>query len=162
MTGTTTNDETVVQRTSRGTKNAFTGCFGFTKKSGDLTKLKYKETQIAGRKKLFGTQYFDLLAKKATDAELMACVEAAKADIKVIQDQIMELEEHIKKVDEETQGKIVKAPGTPKNDQDKPTEPMSTTTPTEGAKEETKKDDPVAERKEDPVPSEPAAPATSV
>jgi peptidoglycan hydrolase CwlO-like protein len=143
------SDETLVQHTIRGAKNAFTGCFGFLKKSDELTKIKYKETQIAGRKKKFGVEYLDLLAKSAEPAELEACVKKAQDDMKKIQDEIAELEKEVERVDEETKKKIV-------------TKPTGGASPTE-KKEEAKTEETPATTKpspatETPVPA-PAAPS---
>ena len=103
-------DETLVQHTIRVTKNAFTGCLGSVKKSDELAKIKYKESQIAGRKKQFGVEYLDLLAAKAEPSDLEACVKKAQDDMKKIQDEIVELEKEVERVNEETEKKIREAP----------------------------------------------------
>ena len=102
--------ETVVEHVTRSTKNGFFSCFGFTKKSGDLAKIKYKETLISNRKKTFGMEYFALLNNDGTEEELKACVTTAQEDIKKIEEEIKELESKIAAVDEETNKKIVSAP----------------------------------------------------
>lgn len=101
-------EESVVQHASRSCKNGFFACFGFTKKSGPLAKIKYKETQISSRQRTFGTEYFALLEKGATEEELKACVETAQKDIKTIEAEIKDLEEQAAAIDKETESKIVK------------------------------------------------------
>jgi hypothetical protein len=103
--------ETLVQSTTRSTKNAFTGCFGFLKKTDELAKITIKESQITGRKKAFGVEYLDLLASGAKPEDLEACVKRAQDDTKKIMDEILELEKEIARVDEETQKKIIARPG---------------------------------------------------
>jgi len=115
-TTTTTTTESTLQATSRGTKNAFTGCFGFLKKSDEMAKIKFKQTQVSNRKKLFGTQYFDLIEKGATEEELAECVQRAKDDMQVIKDQIVELENEIERVDQETKSRMVPKPGEQKEE----------------------------------------------
>jgi hypothetical protein len=120
-------EESLLQHTVRVSKNAFTGCFGFLKKSDELTKIKYKETKIAGRKKQFGVEYLDLVAKGAESAELETCVKTAQDDMKTIQDEIAVLEKEIERVDEETKKKIITkpasgAPETEKKEEAKMTE----------------------------------------
>jgi hypothetical protein len=106
------NDESFVQSTSRGAKNVFAGCCGFIQKSDELAKIKYKESQIAGRKKQFGVEYLDLVAEEATPEKLEACVKTAQEEMKKIKDEIAELEQEIARVDGETKKKIVAKPGT--------------------------------------------------
>ena len=103
--------ETLVQSTTRSTKNAFTGCFGFLKKTDELAKITIKESQIAGRKKAFGVEYIDLVHSGGKPEELEACVKRAQEDIKKTMDEIAELEKEIARVDAETQKKIIARPG---------------------------------------------------
>ena len=104
--------ETLAQSTARSTKNAFTGCFGFLRKTDELAKITFKESQITSRKKAFGVEYMDLLAANAKPEELEACVQRALDDTKELRDQIAELEKEIARVDEETQKKIIARPTT--------------------------------------------------
>jgi cell division septum initiation protein DivIVA len=139
------NDESFVQSTSRGVKNVFAGCFGFIQKSDELAKIKYKESQISGRKKQFGVEYLDLVEAEATSEQLEACLKKAQEDLKKIKDEITDLEQEIARVDGETKKKIVAKPGT-------------TPATKEETKEEAKTEDPAA------TPSAPAvdSPATPV
>lgn len=114
MPTTTTTDETFVESTSRGTKNAFAGCFGFLKKSDEYAKIKYKETLIASRKKKFGVDYMNLLEENVGEDELAACVKLCRDDVKVLKDEIATLEAEIARVDQETKGKIVAKPNSAK------------------------------------------------
>jgi hypothetical protein len=105
-------EETLVQHTSRGCMNFFTGCFGEIQKSDEFAKIKYKETQIAGRKKAFGVEYLDLLAAEATPEALAECTKKAQDDMKKIMDEIEELQKDIERVDAHTKTKIVGKPDT--------------------------------------------------
>jgi uncharacterized small protein (DUF1192 family) len=145
-------EESLLQHTVRGTKNAFTGCFGFLQKSDELTKIKFKESKIAGRKKQFGVEYLDLVSKGAEPAELEACVKTAQDDMKKIQDEIAVLEKEIERVNEETKKKIITKPvgGAPETEKK---EEAKTEEPPAAAKPEAAKETPV------PEPVAPVAPA---
>ena len=150
---TTTTDETFVESTSRGTKNAFAGCFGFLKKSDEYAKIKYKETLIASRKKKFGVDYMNLLEQENAGDELAACVKLCQDDVKVLKDEIATLEAEIARVDEETRGKIVAKPGGSTS-----AEPNAAKL--EEAKEDTTTTTPTAPSSPD-APSAPSAPAVT-
>ena len=113
------DQETKLQATTRGTKNAFTGCFGFLQKTDEMAKIKFKQTQITNRKKLFGVQYFDLIEKGATEEELAKCVQTAKDDMKVFKDQIVELEKEMERVDLQTKSRMLPKPGETEQDEGK-------------------------------------------
>ena len=79
-------------------------------KSDEFAKIKYKETQIAGRKKSFGVEYLDLLAAEATPEALAECTKKSQEDLKEIMDKIEELQKEIERVDAHTKKKIVGKP----------------------------------------------------
>lgn len=149
--------ETLVESTTRSTKNACTSFFGCIKKSDEIAKIKYKESQIVTRERAFGVEYMKLLAKGATPEELDACVKEAQADTKKITDEIAELEKEIARVDEETNKKIIAKPGAipAKPAETKTDTPAATTAPVEEAPAAA----PTATPAADPAPAPAADPA---
>jgi hypothetical protein len=154
--------ETLVESTTRGTKNAFTSFFGCIKKSDEIAKIKYKESQIVTRERAFGVEYMKLLAKGATPEELDACVKEAQADTKKITDEIAELEKEIARVDEETNKKIITKPSAipAKPAETKTDTPGTTTAPVEEAPAAPAADPTPAAPAADPTPAAPAADPT--
>ena len=151
--------ETLVESTTRSTKNACTSFFGCIKKSDEIAKIKYKESQIVTRERAFGVEYMKLLAKGATPEELDACVKEAQADTKKISDEIADLEKEIARVDEETNKKIIAKPGAiPANPAETKTDtPAATTAPVEEAPAAA----PTATPAADPAPAPAADPAAA-
>lgn len=106
-----TGEEPLFEHVKRTMMNSLTSCFGCVKSSDEKAKIKYKEYQIVGREKAFGVAYMDLVDGDATESELKACLETCIADLAVIRKEIKDLQDSIKKVEEETQQKIVAKPG---------------------------------------------------
>jgi hypothetical protein len=103
-------EESVFQHVGRVCQNAFTKCFGFAQTADELAKIKLKEHQIETRKKNFGVSYLNLLNEKATPAALQSCIDAALADIAVMQADIVTLQAEVDRVNHVTKEKIVPKP----------------------------------------------------
>eukprot|EP00980_Cylindrotheca_fusiformis_P011586 scaffold2744_cov136-Cylindrotheca_fusiformis.AAC.3 len=104
--------EAVSQKAARESKNVFQRCLGCLKTTDDKAMIKYKEMQIANRKKEFGVVYVDLLRKNATEEELKKATDDCMKDIDAFVKEIEKFENEIEKVNKETESKIIK-PGTP-------------------------------------------------
>ena len=104
--------ENCKQKTCRKTKNAWTRCKGFAKKTDVLARIQVKEAEKASRMKLFGVQYMDLFEQASSDEVLQRCVNIARSDLDEIQRQIDELRLRQFQIEEKVKRKIQKKPGT--------------------------------------------------
>jgi len=106
--------EKAPNRMMRTTKNAWRRAVGCCKKSTPRTKIRLKEHEIAKRKKAFGMEYIDLVrnsnGSNATDEQLQQAVQACLQDIDGLMQEIVELENKIEQVSEETKSKLKPQP----------------------------------------------------
>lgn len=103
--------ENCKQRLSRKSKNAWTKCVGFTKKSDLLAKMQVAEAKRNARKRLFGVQYMDHVEQNSPPEVLQRCIDLARADLDKLQEDIAELKAKIASVEEETKAKLVRKHG---------------------------------------------------
>jgi uncharacterized small protein (DUF1192 family) len=104
------DNETLLQHTTRSTKNFFISVFGCIQTSDEKAKIRFHQYQIESRKKAFGVEYVNLLKTKASQADLDACVQKCVKDIDRIDEDIAALNAEIEKVTGETKKKIIQAP----------------------------------------------------
>jgi hypothetical protein len=81
-------------------------CVGSAKKVDDVARIKIKKMSIEEKKKKFGVLYIDLIQSDASEEEKSKCLEDVLAEIKVIEDEIAQLEEKMSSIDAETASKI--------------------------------------------------------
>ncbi|CAJ1950142.1 unnamed protein product [Cylindrotheca closterium] len=102
--------EKAPNRMMRTTKNAWRKAVGCCKKSTPRTKIRLREHEIAKRKNAFGMQYIDLVCTHATEEQLQQAVQACLQDIEGLMQEIIDLENKIEQVSEETKSKIKTQP----------------------------------------------------
>jgi len=104
-------EENRAQKAGRTTKNAWTRCKGFAKKTDILARIQVKESEKVARKKSFGVQYMDLFEKGASDEELQDRVRVARSELDEIQHQIDELRRRLSEIEQKMKNKIASRNG---------------------------------------------------
>jgi hypothetical protein len=102
--------ETSNQRICRKTKNVWIRSLGFCEKSELLAKMKLKNEQLKGCKKIFGVRYMDLIESGASANALDLCVETSRQEISVFKAEIMGIKTEIAHIDKKTSDKLHQKP----------------------------------------------------
>jgi hypothetical protein len=92
----------------RLTRNTWTRCVGFVKKSDKLTKIQIRNEQIKSRKRQFGLEYLTLLRENASDDQLMISLHSALSRIDALEDDIRRLRETATAINAATKSKIIR------------------------------------------------------
>jgi hypothetical protein len=102
--------ETSEQRIGRQARNAWISSLGFCEKSELLAKIKFKKDKLKPQKRSVGDKYMDMIESGASAKALEQCVKASQREIKVIKNDIAELDTAIALVEEKTNNKLHKKP----------------------------------------------------